>query len=179
MKLTHKRLSTKISLPRYLKSIDISQSSRLPDAEFLALDMAFREWRDNLPPLQNLTTTNIYIRKGSNQLGAFFLLHCAYHLSVCDLYRIGDSRLLPRLFQFHFSIDSLPEHQAFLKHCRDTCFRHAKMVASILAQATAHGTKLLADSWLCTAAYETIRIMTFYLIKDGCGDFSANVSTDR
>lgn len=154
------------SLGRYLKGIDITQSSQLPDTDFAALDTAFTQWYDALPPRLQLTTSNMYIRKESNQLGALFLLHCAYHLSICDLYRIGDPRLLPSLFRHNFSIDLLPAQQAFLQHCRQTCFEHAKKVASILSEAVAYGAKMLADHWLCTAAYETLRILLYYVMKD-------------
>ena len=51
-------------------------------------------------------------------------------------------------------------------------------MASILAQAADHGTRILADSWLCTAAYETIRIMIFYITKDTSADMALDISTD-
>lgn len=163
---------------RYLKGVDITQTSQLPDIEFDTLDTAFKDWFNGLSPTQHLTNKTIYIRKDSNQLGALFLLHVAYHLSICDLHRIGDPRLMPSLFRLHFSIDSLPAQRPFLRHCRKTCFEHAKRVATILAQAARHGTRMLADSWLCTAAYETIRIMLFYITRDNNGHIAINLNTE-
>ncbi|TVY89536.1 putative transcriptional regulatory protein [Lachnellula willkommii] len=144
---------------RFVKSVDLSQSSQLPDHEFATHYAALIEWFESLPSTLHLNSRTIYIRKESNQLAALLLLHCAYHVTICDLYRVGNPQLLPSLMRHRFPKESSTEHQQFLSRCRKTCFDHAKEVARILEVAVQHGPKMLSDTWLPTVAYESIRIM--------------------
>lgn len=144
----------------------MSQSSQLPDTEFAALDAAFDQWLESLPPTLHLNSRTIYIRKESNQLAALLLLHIVYHVSICDLYRVGNPRLLPSLMRHRFPIETSNEHKQFLARCRRTCFEHAKEVATILDTALQHGRATLSDTWLPTVAYESIRIMLYQITPE-------------
>ncbi|KAF8859683.1 hypothetical protein BDZ45DRAFT_742014 [Acephala macrosclerotiorum] len=79
----------------YLKRIDTSQAPTLPDPGFRQLEASFTEWNDHLPPTDRLTSSSIYTRKDSGQLGALFLMHFAYHISLCDLYQLSMPMLCP------------------------------------------------------------------------------------
>lgn len=159
---------------RYIKQIGITQPQQLPDLEFASLDTSFEEWFNSLPPTLHLTTASIYTRKDSNQLGALFLLHCAYHVSLCDLYRISMPMLLPGLLRTRSSVELTPNQQSFRVVYQRKCFEHAKSVAGILAKAIEHGSRLLADTWLCTCAFESIRTMLYYSVQGAGQDPDAS-----
>jgi hypothetical protein len=131
------------------------------ESRFAAFSAEFEQWLTSLPPTLQLTPRTIYTRKESNQLAALFLLHCVYHISICDLYWAGNPLLLSSMMQHNFPIPSHGKHSMFLDRCRQICFDHAKKVASILDTATQHGTKMLSDTWLCNVAYESTRIIVY------------------
>ena len=105
--------------------------------------------------------TSIYTRKESLELGALALLWCTYHQTLCDLYRIG----MPDLFKIRTPIEFPPEQADFLRHCQQTCFENAKNVSIVISGTVRHGTNMLADTWMCTIAYDSTRVMLYYLTQ--------------
>lgn len=77
---------------RYIKHLDTARAPWLPDSEFAQLDAELRYWYENLPANLQFTPTTLYIRQETSQVGALCALHYAYHQTMCDLYRIGESR---------------------------------------------------------------------------------------
>jgi hypothetical protein len=150
---------------RYIKQIDLTQHLQLPDAEFSSLDESCEDWLNSLPPSLRLTTASIYTRKDSSQLGALFVLHCAYHITLCDLYRISMPVLLPGLLRTRLSVESTPNQQTFRALYQRKCFEHSKDAARILMKAVGHGARFLADTWLCTCAFESTRTMLYYRVQ--------------
>ncbi|KFY17442.1 hypothetical protein V492_00691 [Pseudogymnoascus sp. VKM F-4246] len=150
---------------RYIKQVDLTQQLQLPDAEFSSLDASCEDWLNSLPPSLRLTTASIYTRKDSSQLGALFLLHCAYHITLCDLYRISMPALLPGLLRTRLSVPFTSDQQAFRAMYQRKCFEHSKDAARILMKAVGHGAKFLADTWLCTCAFESTRTMLYYSVQ--------------
>lgn len=53
-----------------------------------------------------------------------------------------------------------------------------KNVANILAQAAENGTKILADPWLCTAAYESIGVVLFCINQEKGVEIGAEISAN-
>lgn len=150
---------------RYIKQIDLTESLQLPDAEFSSLDASCEDWLHSLPPALRLTTASIYTRKDSSQLGALFLLHCAYHITLCDLYRISMPVLLPGILRTRLSVELTSDQQTFRALYQRKCFEHSKDAAGILMKAVSHGAKYLADTWLCTCAFESTRTMLYYSVQ--------------
>ncbi|KAH8799683.1 fungal-specific transcription factor domain-containing protein [Xylogone sp. PMI_703] len=150
---------------RYIKKIDITQPPQLPDPEFINIEQSLDEWFGSLPSTLRFTTASIYIRKDSDQLGALFLLHCSYHISVCDFYRVSVPMLLPGLLRSWASAELNLDQQSFRMKYQRKCFEHARSVADIFAKIIAYGPKLLADNWLCTCAFESIRTMLYYTMQ--------------
>ncbi|OBT40062.1 hypothetical protein VE00_09292 [Pseudogymnoascus sp. WSF 3629] len=150
---------------RYIKQIDLTQQLQLPDAEFSSLDESCEDWLNSLPPSLRLTTASIYTRKDSSQLGALFVLHCAYNITLCDLYRISMPALLPGLLRTRLSVELTPDQQASRALYQRKCFEHSKDAARILMKAVGHGARFLADTWLCTCAFESTRTMLYYSVQ--------------
>jgi hypothetical protein len=109
----------------------------------------------------HFSPTAIYTRKESLELGTLALLWCTYHQTLCDLYRIG----MPELFKIRTPIDFPPEQDEFLRHCQHTCFESAKSVSTVISGALRHGINMLADTWMCTIAYDSTRVMLYYLTQ--------------
>lgn len=146
---------------RYIKHLGTAKLPWFPDSEFALLDSELRKWYESLPTSLEFTTAAIYIRKESSQVNALCLLHCAYHQTMCDLYRIGAPALYKVRSAFHFP----PEQSHFLKHLQWTLFEEAKTLAAILAVAEGHGPGVIGDTWLPTIAYDSNRIMLYYLTQ--------------
>jgi hypothetical protein len=89
------------------------------------------------------------------------MLHITYNQSLLDLYRIG----MPKLFRIRVPLEFPPEQHDFQRQVRDKCFEHAKAVAVIFAEAVEHGANILADSWFSTVAYDSSRVMLYYLTE--------------
>ena len=146
---------------RFVKHLETTQAPWLPDSEFSCLDRDLKHWLNTLPVTLKFTTGAQYIRKDSSQLGALCHLHCTYHQTMCDLYRIG----MPRLFKIRTKIHYPPERLDFLVSVQQTCFDHAVQIAKILQTALRYGAKTLADTWLAVIAHDTNRVMLYYLTK--------------
>lgn len=151
----------------YIKHLDTAKLPWLPDSEFALLDGELRRWYDSLPTNLEFTTATIYTRKESSQLGALCLFHCAYHQTLCDLYRIGT----PMLYKLRSPFQFPPEKIQFLRELQFALFKEARTLAAIIAEGERHGPRILADTWLPTITYDSIRIMLFYLtqVTDGVG----------
>lgn len=133
----------------------------LPDSEFKTLDAECKAWYSSLPPSLQFTSNAVYIRKDTHQLGALCILHCGYHETMCDLYRIG----APHLYKVRAAFDFPPEQSAFLHSVQWTLFEHARGIAKIIEETGRHETKALADSWLPSIIYDSCRIMVYYLTQ--------------
>lgn len=146
---------------RYIKHLDTAISPWLPNSEFAILDKACWKWYDNLPENLQFTTSTIYARKASSQLGALILLHCSHYQTLCDLYRLG----APALFKLRSAIDFPPEQSEFLQKLRGDLYNAARTLATIIGEAERHGPHILSDTWLPTITYDSSRIMLYYLTQ--------------
>ncbi|VUC24396.1 unnamed protein product [Clonostachys rosea] len=145
----------------YIKHLDVAEMPWLPHSEFAQLSSELRSWHQSLPTNLQFTSSTIYMRKESSQLGALCLFHCSFHQTMCDLFRIGTPAVYKLKSSFHFP----PEQRAFQKELQWTLFKSARTLAAIIAEAERHGPRMIGDSWLPTIAYDSNRIMLFYLTQ--------------
>ncbi|KAF2112241.1 fungal-specific transcription factor domain-containing protein [Lophiotrema nucula] len=146
---------------RFVKHLDDAKSPWTEESEFASLNHQLDEWNDGLPSWLHFTPDNIYIRKESSQLGALFLLHCMYHHAICDLNRIA----LPELFRIQEPFPFPPEQSNFVVKLQAICFEEAQHVASLIATVLEHGARHLADPILPSYAYNSSRIMLYYIAR--------------
>ncbi|KAM5353832.1 hypothetical protein ACJ41O_000482 [Fusarium nematophilum] len=146
---------------RYVKHLNTSPPPWLPDSDFAALDADLRSWGRHLPEFISYSTDTIYARLESDQLGSLVLLHCTYHHNLLDLYRISMPDLFKLIKPFYFP----PNQQEFLQSLQADCFYHAQQIASILSEAVQHGERYLADSLLPCFAYDSSRVMLYYIAR--------------
>ena len=146
---------------RYIKHLDTATVPWLPESEFALLEAELLNWHGSLPADLEFSTTAIYIRKETYQLGALCLLHCAYHQTMCDLYRLG----APALYKLRSAFQFPPEQSRFLQDMQLCLFKEARTLAAILAATERHGPGLIGDTWLPTIAYDSNRIMLYYLTE--------------
>ena len=144
-----------------MKHLNTAQPAWLPHSEFAEIEAAFKDWKETLPPGLQFSEEGLYMRKESSQVGAMCMLHITYNHSLCDLYRIG----MPKLFRIRSAMQFLPEQHEFLRKVQDQCFEHAKKVALVFGEAIQHGAKTLSDTWLSTVAYDSSRILLYYLMQ--------------
>lgn len=156
---------------RYIKHLDKAKVPWLSDSEFAVLDSECKAWHDSLPPSLQFTPSALFIRQETGQVGALCILHCAYHQTMCDLYRLG----APKLYKLRGAFSFPPEERAFVTHLQWTLFEHAKALARIVEETGRYGTKALADSWLPTITYDSCRIIVYHLTQ--IIDPSAETST--
>ncbi|KAF5010277.1 hypothetical protein FDECE_3562 [Fusarium decemcellulare] len=145
----------------YIKHLDQAKLPWLPDSEFAQLDRELQSWHASLPSNLQFTASAIYLRKESSQLGALCLFHCAYHQTMLDFYRIGTPELFKLRSPFHFPL----ERHNFQRHLQYALFKEARTLAAIIAEAEQHGPRMIGDTWLPTIAYESNRVMLFYLTQ--------------
>lgn len=122
-----------------------------------------------LPSNLSFNASSIYTCKESNQLGALTLLWCTYYQTLVDLNRIG----LPQLFKIRKPIEFPQTHTDFCKQCQLACFESAKNVATTIAEALKHGSKTLADTWMCIIAHDSTKVILYYsteVVNDGTED---------
>ncbi|KAK5945775.1 hypothetical protein PMZ80_002983 [Knufia obscura] len=143
---------------KYVKRLDSSQPPWLPESEFARLDSALHEWYQQLPPSLQFTRAALYTRRESSQLGAFVLLQCTYNWTTIDLYRIA----LPKLYRLRPPWDCSDDFRARLQ---ETIFVHAQRCSTVLADASRHGIKTLADTWLPSIAFDGNRLMLYYITQ--------------
>ncbi|KAH7144551.1 fungal-specific transcription factor domain-containing protein [Dactylonectria estremocensis] len=146
---------------RYVKHLDTSPPPWLPESDFVALDADLRSWGCHLPEFISYSPDTVYARLESDQLGSLVLLHCTFHHNLLDLYRIS----MPDLFKLRKPFYFPPNQQEFLRSLQADCFHHAREIASILAEAEKHGIRLLADSLLPCFAYDSSRVMLYYIAR--------------
>ncbi|KAL4912097.1 fungal-specific transcription factor domain-containing protein [Aspergillus aurantiobrunneus] len=146
---------------RYIKHLDTAMSPWLPNSEFALLDKACWDWYDSLPDNLQFTTSTIYMRKASSQLGALVLIHCSHYQTLCDLYRLG----APALFKLRSAIEFPPEQNECLQKMQLDLYEAAKNLAKIISEAERHGPHILSDTWLPTITYDSSRIMLYYLTQ--------------
>lgn len=142
-----------------MKHLDTSIPPWEEDSEFQQLKFEFTSWKRYLPQNLRWYSSAIWARKESSQLGALTLLWCTYHQTLVDLYRIG----MPTLFGIRRYVEFPSEQQEFLDDCRRVCFDSARKVSKIIAEASRHGIKALADTWLCIIAHDSTKVMLYYL----------------
>lgn len=145
----------------YIKHLHQAKSPWLPDSEFAQLDRELQSWYESLPSTLEFSAETIYMRKESSQLGALCVFHCAYHQTMCDFYRIGTPDLYKLRSPFRFP----PAMSNFQRHLQFALFKEARTLAAIIAEAERHGPRMLGDTWLPTIAYDSNRIMLFYLTQ--------------
>ncbi|KAM0373600.1 hypothetical protein ACHAPY_008836 [Fusarium culmorum] len=146
---------------RYVKHLNTSPPPWLPESDFAALDADLRAWGRHLPEFISYSSDTIYARLESDQLGSLVLLHCTYHHNLLDLYRISMPELFKLIKPFYFP----PNQEEFLQSLQADCFYHAQQIATILAEAVQHGARYLADSLLPCFAYDSSRVMLYYIAR--------------
>lgn len=144
-----------------MKHLDTSPPPWLPESDFAALNADLHTWGRDLPDFLEYSTDIIYARLDSNQLGALVLLHCTYHHNLLDLYRIS----MPDLFKLRNPFYFPPNQQEFLRSLQADCYFHAQQISSILAEAASHGRRHLSDSLLPCFAYDSSRVMLYYVAR--------------
>ncbi|KAG9249616.1 uncharacterized protein F5Z01DRAFT_473842 [Emericellopsis atlantica] len=145
----------------YIKHLDQAKPPWQPDSEFALLDRELQAWYESLPSTLAFTAEAIYMRRESSQLGALCVFHCAYHQTMCDLYRIGT----PALYKLRSAFTFPPDMGHFQSKLQFALFKEARTLAAIIAEAERHGPRTLADTWLPTIAYDSNRIMLIYLTQ--------------
>lgn len=73
--------------------------------------------------------------------------------------------LLPGLLRTRLSVDLTLDQHTFRALYQRKCFEHSKHAAGILMKAVSHGARFLADTWLCTCAFESTRTMLYYSVQ--------------
>jgi hypothetical protein len=144
-----------------VKHLDTAILPWLPNSELSQLAAGFQTWCSTLPTSMHFSSSAIYTRKESLELGALALVWCTYHQTLCDLYRIA----MPTLFKIRTPIEFPPEQAEFLQNCQQTCFESAKNVSIVISGAMKHSINMLADTWMCTIAYDSTRVMLYYLTQ--------------
>ncbi|KAF4965810.1 hypothetical protein FZEAL_10729, partial [Fusarium zealandicum] len=145
----------------YIKNLDQAMLPWLPDSEFAQLDQELQTWYASLPSNLRFEASAIYLRKETWQLGALCFLHCAYHQTMLDFYRIGTPELFKLRSPFHFSSAG----NDFQRHLQYALFKEARTLAAIIAETEQHGSRMIGDTWFPTIAYESNRVMLFYLTQ--------------
>ncbi|KAF2733707.1 hypothetical protein EJ04DRAFT_512978 [Polyplosphaeria fusca] len=146
---------------RYVKHLDEMREPWLPNSEFTQLMGDINHWKATLPPFLEFSPDNIYIRKDSSQLGGLFLIHCLYHHAICDLNRIS----LPDLFKIREPFSFPKEQRKFVAQLQGVCFEQARHIAKLFSTVMRHGVKHFADPILPSYAYNSNRIMLFYIAR--------------
>lgn len=151
-------ISLRKQVLRYVKRLETSKAPWLQDSDFAKLDSAMNEWYQQLPPSLQFTRAALYTRRESSQLGAFVLLQCTYNWTTVDLYRIA----LPKLYRLRLPWECSDE---FVARLQETIFVHAQRCSVVLADASRHGIKTLADVWLPSIAFDGNRLMLYYITQ--------------
>lgn len=157
----------------------------MPESQFAALDADMARWRRELPDFVEYSPDTIYARLDSNQLGALVLIHCTYHHSYLELYKVS----MPELFRpdryssasasVSVSISATsaslriaaggavfpPEHTELLQALQADCYFHALHISRLLSEAAEHGARLLSDSVLPFFVYDSSRVMLYYVAR--------------
>ncbi|KAJ5815774.1 hypothetical protein N7474_007551, partial [Penicillium riverlandense] len=140
-----RHISIRKRVLRYIKHLGDAKVPWDPDSEFAKLDADCRAWYESLPASLQFMPDAIYIRKDSSQLGA-----------LCEP---------PALYKLRAAFDFPPEQQGFLRHLQQVLFDAARTLASIIGETMRHDSRMLADSWLPTIAYDSCRIMVYHLTQ--------------
>ncbi|CAK7233699.1 hypothetical protein SEUCBS140593_008688 [Sporothrix eucalyptigena] len=146
---------------RYVKHLDTAALPWLPGSEFSVLDDDLRRWKEGLAPYLDFSADSIYTRLESSQLGALCLLHCTYYNAMLDLYRIA----MPELFSLRHAFRFPPDQMSFLHTLQHASFQNACRMAAVLEKTAAHGSRHLADSMTPMFAYNSSRVLLYYLVR--------------
>jgi hypothetical protein len=127
------------------------------DSPFCKLLQKIQLWHEELPSPLQLTELDIYIHRESNTVAAAFMLHFAYHSTVCDLTRVS----LPG---FDFPLASSFHHAppAFRRHCQEKCRYHADAVSKLVERALALGGRALDDTFCIGSIFEATKIQAVH-----------------
>ncbi|KPM34860.1 hypothetical protein AK830_g11721 [Neonectria ditissima] len=137
---------------RYVKHLDTSPPPWIPESDFVVLDADLQSWGRHLPEFISYSPDTIYARLESDQLGSLVLLHCTFHHTLLDLYRIS----MPDLFKLRKPFYFPPNQQEFLRSLQADCFHHARQIASILAEAVKHDLSRPDAEGLVTDAIDAV-----------------------
>lgn len=87
---------------------------------------------------------------------------------------------MPILFRIRRHVEFPSDKKEFLDECCRVCFDSAREVSKTIAEASKHGIKALADTWLCIIAHDSIKVMLYYLrhMTDSSVSLSANESDE-
>ncbi|KAH6974701.1 fungal-specific transcription factor domain-containing protein [Ilyonectria destructans] len=140
---------------------DLNSNMGILDSEFAQLDRELQAWYATLPANLQYTASTIYLRKESSQLGALCFFHCTYHQTILDFYCIGTPELFKLRSAFHFP----PEISDFQRHLQYALFKKARTLGAIIAEAEQHSPRIIGDPWFPTIAYESNRVILFYLTQ--------------
>jgi hypothetical protein len=117
------------------------------------------QWRRDLPDFVEYSPDTIYARLDSNQLGGLMLIHSTYHHNYLTLYKIS----MPELFCLKSAPIFPYEHRENLQALQAEAYFHARQISRLLAEAAEHGVRLLSDSVLPFFAYDSSRVMLYYV----------------
>jgi hypothetical protein len=84
-----------------------------------------------------------------------------YHHAICDLNRIA----LLELFKVRERFDFPDEQVPFMEALQRVCFEESQRVAELISTVLRHGVKYLADPILPSFAYNSSRIMLYYIAR--------------
>lgn len=145
-----------------------SHAPHIVQAKIKDLSRHFHEWLSSLPDILQWNQDNISIWKVQSHLSAPVVMWCVYSRNLCDLYSIGIPS--PRTSQ-DLSGSPLEILETFKDYFR-LSYHHAQQIAVIINTVLQYGTEALADAWMWSHAYESSKIMLYYLTK-------ANVPTTK
>ncbi|RCI10967.1 hypothetical protein L249_5296 [Ophiocordyceps polyrhachis-furcata BCC 54312] len=130
-----------------------------PDSPLAALEADLVQWRRDLPDFVEYCPETIYARLDSNQFGALLLIHCTYHHSHLELYKVAMADL------FRLAEPAAEEQRQALQAAQAGCYHHARRISDMLAEAAEHGVRFLSDSQLPFYLYHSSRVMLYYVAR--------------
>jgi hypothetical protein len=133
---------------------NITPEARL-ELEFLASEV--QHFSTTLPLTYVLNERNFFLRAYAPERTTYIMLHVWWNLCYCDLYRFtipGFHEALPDEVLSSLPID-------FLKHCRESCLKHAVDVSNIFESILKLGKDIfITDTALAICSLQCARIIT-------------------
>ena len=133
--------------------VDISQTG----SQFLELIGELEAWYSRLPDQFRVTDLNIYIQKELHNVGALYLMHLLYHVTVTDLTRIS----LPG-YDFPLASALRSTLPAFRIQCQERCRYHADEIASLIRSGMSVGQRAFDSPHCAVAATESTKIQIIH-----------------